>query len=323
MGVSFDRTTVPGTMPVFWRGECKVLPGGFTPKQTFVTGDIIPRGAPVQADFENMQVGIVKLAYVLAGGTTTAPRVTKGSLLKVGDVVMKIGKNDVSPSVSAINKDNAAYDVITLSAEISGLTAGDFLQECSAYVAAVDEVSEVKGVYTLTIGTNAADGDKISINGTEYEFVTTPAEGKITIGETAALSAAALEAVVDDNAALLAVFDIATTGATITFTQKVGGTGAIPVIVVTQATEGTLAASIATTTPGVAAVAAAAAVVAAVLYTPDAIVEKTLEYNTNRFNDLSIGYETCVLKAVAYPLPASYLDGYSLKNNHSIKYIKQ
>jgi len=206
MGVEFNKNGIGGDFPVFWRGECKVLPGDYKLKQTFAEGDLLRKGTPLQIDFENMEAGVVKVAKVLAGGTTAKPRVVKGSLLKSGDVVMKLGKNDLSPSVSSIDTSNSDYDVITLSAAITGLAEGAFLQECSAYVPAAGEVAAVPSVP---------------------------------------------------------------------------------------------------------------------LYVPDAVIETNKEYSLNGFQTVSAGYDVLILKCVAYPVPSEWLEGFSLKNNHSIKYVKQ
>src|SRR5664279_2429203 len=99
--ITFERTAVTGKIPAFY-GLPKKLPGSFKLKQTFATGTFIPKGTPIQLDFDLMEAGVVKLAKVLAGGTTTIPRVTKGSLLAVGDTVMKVGKTDLSVTVVSI-----------------------------------------------------------------------------------------------------------------------------------------------------------------------------------------------------------------------------
>ena len=308
MGISFDRTAYAGSMPPFWRGEFKVLPGDFKLKQAFADGTILKAGTPIQIDFENMECAVVKVAKVLAGGTTTIPRVTKGTLLKVGDNVMKLGKTDVSRAVSAIDTTNADYDVVTLDGAITGLTTGDFLQECSAVGAAA-----VKGVHKITIGTNAANGDTLTVDGVVYTFATAAAEGVFAVGGTALATAANLEDALSaqyDN-----IFSVKADGAKLVFTQLVAGVGAIPVI----SSTGTIVATVATTT------AAVAGVPAAPLYElPDAVIETTKEYSpTKGFQTVSAGYEGVVLKEVVYPIPASWLEGFSLKNNHSIKYIKQ
>lgn len=318
MSVVFNRVFIPGGMPVFWRGEAKVLPGDFKLKQTFAEGDLIRQGTPLQLDFANMEAAVVKVAKVLAGGSTTAPRVTKGTLLRAGDVVMKLGKGDISPVVVSVNTTNADYDVVTLSAAISGLTAGDFLQECSAYSDAAAETT-VQGVHTLTIGTKPAAGDKLSLDGVVYEFAAAEGDAVYAIGSDAKGAAANIEDAV--SAQYDGVFSVVAKNGKIIFTQLVGGVGALPVLVVTPApSTGTLAATIATTTEGVAAV---GAVEASPLYVADAVVETTKKYETNGFQTVSAAYEVVILKEVAYPIPASWLEGFSLRSNHGIKYIKQ
>lgn len=128
MAIEFKKTAFSGNTPVIWRGECKMLPAGFKPKQTFPVGTVLRRGLPIQVDFEEMSAGVVKIAKVLTGGTTTAPRIGKGHLFAVGDTVQKLGAT-TSTTISKIDTSNADYDVITLAAEISGLAAGDSIQE--------------------------------------------------------------------------------------------------------------------------------------------------------------------------------------------------
>ena len=133
MAIEFKKQTFSGKTPVIWRGECKILPGGFKPKQTFPVGTVLQRGTPIQVDFEEMTAAVCKTAKVLSGGSTTAPRVMKGHYFVVGDVVMKNGVTDKSPSIRSIDTSNSDYDVITLSAAISGLTESDVLVEASEY----------------------------------------------------------------------------------------------------------------------------------------------------------------------------------------------
>ena len=128
MAIEFKKQVYSGKTPVIWRGECKILPGGFKPKQTFPTGTILRRGLPIQVDFDEMSAGVVKIAKVLTGGTTTAPRIGKEHLFAVGDTVQKLGAA-TSTTISKIDTSNADYDVITLAAEITGLAAGDSIQE--------------------------------------------------------------------------------------------------------------------------------------------------------------------------------------------------
>nr|WP_319268329.1 hypothetical protein [uncultured Draconibacterium sp.] len=202
MGISFERTAVAGGFPVFWRGEFKVLPGDFKIKQTFPEGTLIPKGTPIMLDFDNMECGVCKVAKRLATGTTTIPHVTKGTLLQVGDVVALVGATDLSRTITAIDRTNDGYDVITLDGALTGFTEGNFMIEAEAYVADPE---------------NLADP----------------------------------------------------------------------------------------------------------LYLPDAVTVENSEYKADSFTTLAAGYDGVVLKEVAYPIPASWLTGFSLTKNPSIKYIKQ
>lgn len=136
MGIEFKKKAIPGKTPVIWRGECKILPGGFKPKQSFPVGTVLRRGIPILVDFEEMSAAVCKVAKVLTGGTTAAPRVAKGHYFAQGDVVMKDGVTDKSPAIKSIDTSNAAYDVLTLQSAITGLAKNDTLIEASAYVAA-------------------------------------------------------------------------------------------------------------------------------------------------------------------------------------------
>lgn len=135
MAIDFKKTKVQGHTPEIWRGECKILPAGFKPVQSFPVGTVLHRGTPLFVDFEAMTAAVCKTAKVLTGGTTTAPRVAKGHYFVAGDVVMKNGVTDKSPSIKSIDTSNGDYDVITLSAAISGLTENDILVEATEYAA--------------------------------------------------------------------------------------------------------------------------------------------------------------------------------------------
>ncbi len=132
MAIEFKRTTVNGHTPEIWRGECKMLPGGFKPKNTIATGTVLRRGVPVEVNFEEMSAAVVKVATVLNGGTTTKPRIAKGHLFAVGDVITKNGDGSKTPSITAIETDNAEYDTLTLSAAYTGLAADDVIVESEA-----------------------------------------------------------------------------------------------------------------------------------------------------------------------------------------------
>lgn len=175
MAINFARTYYEGRTPAIWRGECKVLPGGFKPKNTLTKGMTILRGAPLYVDFDNMEAAVIKVVKVLSGGTTTKPRVAKGHYFAAGDVVMKVGKTDASPSVSSIDTSNAEYDVLTLSAAITGLAADDVLVEATPYAAAVGSGSATpaaeKYVPNAVVASDLEVKDKLDTLDAAYEAV--------------------------------------------------------------------------------------------------------------------------------------------------------
>lgn len=122
-----------------------------------------------------------------------------------------------------------------------GKIAGCWIKK-SAKVPLVPAVTAVPGVYTLTITGTATVGDVITVAGATYTAADT---------DTATTVATTLKSALDNVTATTAVFTIARSGAAITFTQKVGGTGAIPVVV--NSAEATATGAIVVTTPGVAA----------------------------------------------------------------------
>lgn len=136
MAIDFKKTQLSGHTPEIWRGECKILPGGFKPVQNFPVGTVLHRGTPIHVDFEAMSAAVCKTAKVLAGGTTTAPRIAKGHYFVAGDVVMKLGVTDKSPIIKSIDTANAEYDVLTFASAIAGLAEGDILVEALAAAAA-------------------------------------------------------------------------------------------------------------------------------------------------------------------------------------------
>lgn len=133
MAIEFKKTTINGSQPAIWRGEVKMLPGGFAPAQTFPAGTLLKRGTPLYVDFDARTAAVCKTAKVLAGGTTTKVRVPKGHAFVAGDIVMKVGKTDVSPAISSIDTSSSEYDVLNLASGISGITANDIVAEATAY----------------------------------------------------------------------------------------------------------------------------------------------------------------------------------------------
>lgn len=87
------------------------------------------KGCPAYLDFSTKTAHVVKAALVVAGGTTSAPRVSKNHLYKVGDFVYVSGD---AVTINAIDTSNSAYDVFTLSAACIGATAGAIIVQALA-----------------------------------------------------------------------------------------------------------------------------------------------------------------------------------------------
>ncbi|SES68740.1 hypothetical protein [[Clostridium] polysaccharolyticum] len=107
------------------------------------------------------------------------------------------------------------------------------------------------GVYTITISTKGAIGDKITVDEVEYTIAddTSAASRTIAVGSTNSTQASALKTLLEEQYS--GVFTVTVTSNVITLTQVVAGDGAQPTISVVQTTDGTLVAAAATTTAGV------------------------------------------------------------------------
>lgn len=143
MAITFEKQSFSGRFPEIWRGECKMLPGGFKPKQDLPVGTVLRRATPIFVDFEDRSAAICKTASVLDGGTTTKVRVPKGHYFAKGDNVAKYGDTATDPvTVNDIDTSNTTYDTLVLSKAITGIAKDDIIIE------AVKEGSEVKAAYS-------------------------------------------------------------------------------------------------------------------------------------------------------------------------------
>lgn len=130
MAITFERQSYSGRFPEIWRGECKMLPGGFKPTQEFAVGTVVRRATPMQVDFNTMSATVSKVASVLDGGTTTKVRVAKGHYFTKGDTIFKHGEDKPTlVTVNDVDRSNTAYDVLTLSAGITGIKKDDIIIE--------------------------------------------------------------------------------------------------------------------------------------------------------------------------------------------------
>jgi hypothetical protein len=143
MGIEFKKRALAGHFPEMWRGECKVLPGGFKPVGNYATGTVVRCAAPLYVDFDTMSAAVCKTAKVVSGGTTTAPRVAKGHYFAAGDAVSTNG-GAVIVTVKSIATDNEDYDVVTFDKALTGLKADDVL------INAADDLVDEKAVPRYT-----------------------------------------------------------------------------------------------------------------------------------------------------------------------------
>lgn len=129
-----------GTRPIF-TGSPSIVQGGFNldvESQAFAVGDVIPAGTLAIRDEVARKVQVIKTAKVTEVDAEDAKKVSLyvdefyKPCFAVGDLVLVSGSAATAiasvPSIKAIEKKGNAY-VITLSAAIAGLKAGDVLEE--------------------------------------------------------------------------------------------------------------------------------------------------------------------------------------------------
>lgn len=148
-----------GQRPIY-TGSPAIVPGGFNldvANQNFPVGTIIPGGSLAIYDEEKRTVQIVKTASVVEVNADNAKEVTLlvdefyAPIFAVGDKVAKAGAISgtfaAATQITAISKTDNSF-VITLSAEISGLKAGDALVEV---VNASGNAAEIGKANALTL----------------------------------------------------------------------------------------------------------------------------------------------------------------------------
>lgn len=148
-----------GQRPIY-TGSPAIVPGGFNldvANQNFPVGTIIPGGSLAIYDEEKRTVQIVKTASVVEVNADNAKEVTLlvdefyAPIFAVGDKVAKVGAISgtyaAAVQITAISKTDNSF-VITLSAAISGLKAGDALVEV---VNASGNAAEIGKANALTL----------------------------------------------------------------------------------------------------------------------------------------------------------------------------
>lgn len=171
MAIEFKETHYAGHFPEFWRGEAKILPGGFKPLQNFPIGTVIRKAVPLYVDFDNLSAAVCKTAKVLAGGTTTKVRVPKGHYFLAGDVVTKYGDGSATPSIKEIDTSNGDYDILTLSAAYTGITENDIIVESKAPAQTTDKAEPLYTPNMVNGSNKEFDGEGLPTLDAAFEAV--------------------------------------------------------------------------------------------------------------------------------------------------------
>lgn len=150
----------------FYRVETGVRKSGPWKLNTdnLVDGSFLPPFAPVEADFKTRIVTVVRNARVVeAYASGTSVNIAKNSLVYVG---MSISNGSEVQTVTAIAKDNANYDALTLAAGFSSaIAAGAVLFEAVPLVVLTVKANAAEEATTINVakGSGVFVGMKVVI----------------------------------------------------------------------------------------------------------------------------------------------------------------
>lgn len=173
MAIEFKKSSYSGHFPEIWRGECKILPGGFKPVQQLDNGTVLRRATPLYVDFDTKTAAVCKTATVLSGGTTSAVRVAKGHYFCAGD---NIGKHAAtiaaSALISSVDRSNDDYDVLKLATALTGLAADDVIVETKSKTVDSNTTYSVAYAPNMIVGADTHfDGKGIPTIDAAYDAV--------------------------------------------------------------------------------------------------------------------------------------------------------
>lgn len=137
MGFGISRELASDKIEV-WQGvgkDIQVAQGGFKLTATGLeVGDVLWAGTPVVFNETTRTATVQHLGvlYADAGATDTTYQVKKGHTLKVGDYMATGAAGGKAYAITAIDRTNAAYDVITVGTTIGAATAGDLMWQSTA-----------------------------------------------------------------------------------------------------------------------------------------------------------------------------------------------
>ena len=130
MAVIVEGKPIADHVPVVYR-KAKVLPAGYRVMTALQKGFNIVRGAFLMITAGKLEAEVCRVGLIVAGGSTTAPRVKKGHGFVANNVVMLSGKKQ-SKTIQSVDTSNAEYDVLTLDAALTGADSGGILVEAKA-----------------------------------------------------------------------------------------------------------------------------------------------------------------------------------------------
>ena len=143
--------------------------GGFNSDDSSLTdGYIVPVLAPIAVDFTTRKVKVVKNATIVetANASATSYKIAKNSLIAVG---MYFGTGAKGAEVTAIDKTNASYDLVTVAATIgAAVTVGQVLFEATAVGGTTPKNVANKLNYART---KVESGATITSVGRAYEII--------------------------------------------------------------------------------------------------------------------------------------------------------
>lgn len=166
-GIKYNLNPIEGTMPEMLRYETVYrLSGGFNLDITNLSGvGQIPPATPLFVDFKTRTAKAVinvKAVEALASNGTSL-KVAKNSFAYVN---MVIGNGSKITTVSAIDKSNAAYDVLTISALGDAIAKNEVLFEVEAFKITANVAADATTA-KVTKGAPVKVGDTINIGGIE------------------------------------------------------------------------------------------------------------------------------------------------------------
>lgn len=166
-GIHYSTNPIEGKMPEMLRYETVYrLSGGFDLDITNLSGvSALPPCAPLFVNFKTRKAkAIINVEAVEAlANNGTALKVKKGGLAYVG---MAIGNGSKITTVSAIDKTNAAYDTLTISALGDAIAKDEVLFEVEAFEITANVAADATTA-KVTKGAPVKVGDTVNIGGIE------------------------------------------------------------------------------------------------------------------------------------------------------------